>query len=196
MGMHERVRSHNKIVMVWEEMLFEYNFTLPIDTVIQVWIGSSSVKSVTKRGYKTIVSSQDYYYLDIGFGRPRSNPYPDVPGSGFNHWNRVYSYDFRANLTQDQADLILGSEAALWGELSDENIAEGRLHPRLSAFAERQWSGYETPSGASITSEKAVLRLFPWRERLVLRGIKASPLNQGFCTRNILDCFQPPNLTS
>ncbi|CAF1652297.1 unnamed protein product, partial [Adineta ricciae] len=35
-----------------------------------------------------------------------------------------------------------------------------------------------------------ILRLLPWRELMVLRGTMASPLNQGFCTRNPLDCFQ------
>lgn len=55
-GMQEHIRSHNKTVMVWQEMLLEYNFTLPIDTVIQVWVGSEGVKATTERGYKTIVS--------------------------------------------------------------------------------------------------------------------------------------------
>lgn len=57
-GMQAHVRSHKKTVMVWEEMLLEYNFTLPMDTVIQVWVGSSGVKATTGMGYKTIVSSR------------------------------------------------------------------------------------------------------------------------------------------
>jgi hexosaminidase len=125
-------------------------------------------------------------------GKPRSNPYPDVAGAGYNHWNRVYSYDMRANLTQTEAGLILGGECAMWGELADHSNFEGKIWPRASAVAERLWSGYETPSGENITSADAILRLLPWRDRMVLRGIMASPLNQGFCTRNPLDCFQPP----
>lgn len=65
---------------------------------------------------------------------------------------------------------------------------------QASAFAERLWSGYETPSGNKIVSADAILRLLPWRERMVLRGTMASPLNQGFCTRNPLDCFQPEDI--
>jgi len=191
-GMQDRIRSHKKTVMVWEEMVLEYNFTLPLDTVVQVWVGASGVKSVTQKGYRTIVSSSDYWYLDTGYGRPRSNPYPDVAGAGYNHWNRVYSYDMRANLTQEEASLIVGAECAMWGELADRNVVQGKIWPRAAAFAERLWSGYEDPYGANITSADAILRLFPWRERLVQRGIMAAPLNQGFCTRNPLDCFQPP----
>ncbi|OAQ26076.1 glycoside hydrolase family 20 protein [Linnemannia elongata AG-77] len=193
LDMEDHVRQKNKTVMVWQEMLLEYHFNLPKDTVIQVWIGSEGVKEVTSKGYKTIVSAQNFWYLDLGFGRPRSNPYPEVQGAGFNHWNRVYSYDMRANLTKAEADLILGAEATMWGELADPNNVEDRLWPRAAAFAERLWSGYETPKGEALISADAILRLLPWREQLVLRGVRAGPLNQGFCTRNPLDCFQPPN---
>ncbi|KAI9288257.1 glycoside hydrolase superfamily [Umbelopsis sp. AD052] len=192
LDLQDHVRSHNKTVMVWQEMLLEYKFALPKDTVIQVWVGSSGVKQTTEMGYKTVVSSSDYWYLDVGYGKPRSNPYPDVPGAGYNHWNRVYSYDIRANLTKAEADLIIGGECTLWGELADHTNFEGKIWPRASAVAERLWSGYETPSGENITSADAILRLLPWRERMLLRGTMASPLNQGFCTRNPLDCFQPP----
>jgi hexosaminidase len=80
----------------------------------------------------------------------------------------------------------------MWGELADHTNFEGKIWPRASAVAERLWSGYETPSGENITSADAILRLLPWRDRMLLRGTMASPLNQGFCTRNPLDCFQPP----
>ncbi|KAG0093910.1 hypothetical protein BGZ92_000025 [Podila epicladia] len=179
--------------------LFE-NFVLDMEDrhglardAARVWIGSEGVKEVTEKGYRTIVSAQNFWYLDLGFGRPRSNPYPEVQGAGFNHWNRVYSYDMRANLTTAEADLILGAEATMWGELADPNNVEDRLWPRAAAFAERLWSGYENPKGEALVSADAILRLLPWRERLVLRGVRAGPLNQGFCTRNPLDCFQPPN---
>jgi hexosaminidase len=112
-NMQDHIRSHNKTVVVWQEMLLEYNFTLPMDTVVQVWVGSSGVKAATQKGYKTVVSSSDYWYLDTGYGKPRSNPYPDVAGSGYNHWNRVYSYDMRANLTQDELTLIQGGEVCM-----------------------------------------------------------------------------------
>lgn len=55
-GMQRHIHSHNKTVMVWQEMLLEYNFTLPKDTVIQVWVGSEGVKATTERGYQTVVS--------------------------------------------------------------------------------------------------------------------------------------------
>ncbi|CAF1358980.1 unnamed protein product [Adineta ricciae] len=188
--MQNHIRSRHKTVMVWQEMLLEYNFTLPADTIVQIWIGSSGVKAATEKGYKTVVSSSDYWYLDTGYGKPRSNPYSNVPGAGYNHWNRVYSYDIRANLTEEEANLIQGGEVCMWSELADRTNFEGKIWPRAAAAAERLWSGYETPTGDTIASDDAILRLLPWRELMVLRGTMASPLNQGFCTRNPLDCFQ------
>jgi hexosaminidase len=55
-GMQDHIRTHNKTVMVWQEMILEYNFTLPKDTVVHVWVGSSGVKATTEKGYRTIVS--------------------------------------------------------------------------------------------------------------------------------------------
>ncbi|KAF9992574.1 hypothetical protein BGZ65_012072, partial [Modicella reniformis] len=44
LDMEDHVRQKNKTVIVWQEMLLEYHFNLPKDTVIQVWIGSEGVK--------------------------------------------------------------------------------------------------------------------------------------------------------
>ncbi|ORX49910.1 hypothetical protein DM01DRAFT_1394127 [Hesseltinella vesiculosa] len=187
----DHIRQKNKTVIVWQESVLEYNLTMPKDTIIQVWIGAEGVKAATEKGYRTIVSSQDFVYLNLGFGKPRSNPYPDVAGAGFNHWNRVYSYDLRANLTQAQQDLIVGGESALWGELMDPMTFESLAWPRASAYAHNLWSGYEDSDGQPLSSADAILRLIPWRERMVQRGVMASPLNQIWCTRNPLDCFQP-----
>ena len=124
-------------------------------------------------------------------GKPRSNPYPDVAGAGFNHWNRMYSYDMRANLTKAEANLIVGGEAAVFGELIDQTNYESRIWPRASTVSHVLWSGYENSDGKPLTSADAILRLIPWRERMLLRGTMAAPLNQGWCTRNPLHCFQP-----
>ncbi|KAI8342812.1 glycoside hydrolase family 20 protein [Chlamydoabsidia padenii] len=191
MEMQDYIRSKNKTVITWQESVLEYNLSLPLDSVVQVWVGSAGVKAVTEKGYRAIVSSSDYLYLDLGFGKPRSNPDPNLPGAGFNHWNRMYSYDMRANLTSEEAKLIIGGETAMWAELVDHTNFESRIWPRASAVAHTLWSGYETPQGDKLTSADAILRLLPWRERMVLRGTMAAPLNQGYCTRNPLDCFQP-----
>lgn len=37
----------------------------------------------------------------------------------------------RANLTQQEADLIIGGECAMWGELADETNFEAKIWPRV-----------------------------------------------------------------
>lgn len=38
----------------------------------------------------------------------------------------------RANLTEEEANLIIGGECAMWGELADETNFEGKIWPRVS----------------------------------------------------------------
>lgn len=37
----------------------------------------------------------------------------------------------RTNLTQEEADLIIGGECAMWGELADHTNFEGKIWPRV-----------------------------------------------------------------
>lgn len=83
----------------------------------------------TVRKPRSIRNSE--FKLSFLLGKPRSNPFPHVAGAGYNHWNRVYSYDMRTNLTQQEADLIIGGECAMWGEKTDETNFEGKIWPRV-----------------------------------------------------------------
>ena len=37
-------------------------------------------------------------------------------------------------------ELVLGATASMWSETADENSAESKIFPRLSALAERLWT--------------------------------------------------------
>lgn len=47
--------------------------------------------------------------------------------SPFKSWQRVYSYDMAFNLTESEAENILGGEVALWSEQTDSTTLDTRL---------------------------------------------------------------------
>ncbi len=67
----------------------------------------------------------------------------------------------------------------------DENGAEARIWPRLSAVAERLWS--DPDSGW----RKAEARLLQHRHRLVQRGVGADAIMPEYCRQNTGWCDTP-----
>ncbi|EMS61413.1 Tubulin alpha-2 chain [Triticum urartu] len=98
-------------------------------------------------------------------------------------WQRVYDYDILHGLTEEEANLVLGGEVALWSEQSDAAVLDGRLWPRAAAAAETLWSGNKGASGRKRYAN-ATDRLNDWRHRMVARGIRAEPL-QPLCDTSV-----------
>ncbi|KAF9974284.1 N-acetyl-glucosamine-6-phosphate deacetylase, partial [Actinomortierella ambigua] len=106
---HEMVRRHGKVPIVWEEV--------HKDTVIQVWTSAENIQKTIQKGYKVVVGSADYWYLDCGFG---SYVGDDVNGNSwcdpYKTWQKTYSFNPLKGLSQREAEFVLGGEALLWGE--------------------------------------------------------------------------------
>ena len=98
----------------------------------------------------------------------------------------MYSYDpiAAAGVEADEAALVLGGEAALWTETVDPVNLDSLLWPRLGAVAEVLWSGRTDASGVNRTQFDATPRLADMRERMVARGVGASPVQMIFCTQS------------
>ena len=88
-----------------------------------------------------------------------------------------------ANLTEEEAKLVLGGEAAVWSETIDEKNLDSIIWPRGSALAEVLWSGSTDASGNNRSQVEASPRLSDFRERLLARGIGASPVQLVWCTQ-------------
>lgn len=141
------------------------------DTLVHVWKDiylDSSMKPwrdyivpIAKKGYQILLSS--CWYLNyISYG-------PD--------WRKYYEcdpQDFPG--TDEERNLVVGGEAALWGEYADGTNILSRLWPRASAVAERLWS----PSSVNDT-DSAAFRLDQQRCRMLRRGIPAQPILNGYC---------------
>ncbi|XP_037488970.1 beta-hexosaminidase 2-like [Triticum dicoccoides] len=147
---------------------------------------------VRAAGYRAIVSSASFYYLDCGHGDfvgnnsvydDQRSDYKTDGGSWcgpFKTWQRVYDYDIAYNLTAEEAKLVIGGEVALWTEQADSTVLDARIWPRASAMAEALWSGNRDASGRKRYAE-ATDRLNDWRHRMVGRGIRAEPIQPLWC---------------
>ena len=65
----------------------------------------------------------------------------------FQTWQTIYNYDITYGLSEEEANLVLGGEVALWSEQADPAVLDARIWPRTSAMAETLWSGNRDETG-------------------------------------------------
>ncbi|KAF5201829.1 Beta-hexosaminidase, partial [Thalictrum thalictroides] len=192
------ITSLNRTVVYWEDVMLDADVKVdpsvlpPENTILQTWNdGPNNTKRIVSAGYRAIVSSSDFYYLDCGHGDFVGNDSKDdtlgpVPNNGgswcgpFKTWQTIYNYDITYGLTETEAKLVIGGEVALWSEQADPTVLDARIWPRTSAMAETLWSGNRDESGKKRYAE-ATDRLNEWRYRMVSRGIGAEPLQPLWC---------------
>ena len=183
------VQSHGLTPIVWEEMVLDWNLTLPAGTLIQTWRNSTSLSDVLDRGHRALFGPNPHWYLDCGFGgffepdpknpdTPIKPPYLDYCTT-YRNWRHVLSYDPFDGISKKQQHLIVGGEAHMWAELTDTVNLDGKLWPRVAAAAEVLWTGPPRP-----VNEDATRRLAEMRERLVARGFRPEMVQMEWCLRN------------
>jgi hexosaminidase len=142
------VIKHGKHPVGWDEVL---NPDLPKTAVVQSWRGQQSLWKAAKEGYQGILSAG--LYLDLSY--PASYHYaidpmtaPAAPNGG--PVGKGPAPGTPADLTPEQAKLILGAEGTMWEELASPEMIDARLWPRLAAMAERFWSPESVTDLASM----------------------------------------------
>ncbi|KAB5551378.1 family 20 glycosyl hydrolase [Coniochaeta sp. 2T2.1] len=199
---HARVRKAGLTPMVWEEIPIDWNVTLGKDVVVQTWLGAASVKEMTSRGHQIIDSDYTYWYLDCGRGawlnfdngQAFNNFYPFNDWCGpTKSWAFVYQHDPAANLTAEEAKLVLGGEVAVWSETIDPVNMDSVIWPRAAAAGEVLWSGRQDATGQNRSQIEAAPRLSELRSLMVARGVSASPITMIWCTQagNGTECSYP-----
>ncbi|KAF2198914.1 hypothetical protein GQ43DRAFT_138618 [Delitschia confertaspora ATCC 74209] len=208
-------RQANKTLVMWEDVAISADAAahrVPKDIVLQAWNnGLENIANLTRDGYRVIVSSSDFMYLDCGFGGwvgndPRYNVMVNPNkndtsilnfnwgGTGgswcapYKTWQRIYDYDFTLNLTSTQKSLVLGAIAPLWSEMVDDVVISDRIWPRAAALAELVWSGNRDPKTGAKRTTELTQRILNFREYLVANGIQAQPLMPKFCLQNPHEC--------
>ncbi|KAH9503394.1 hypothetical protein Btru_072905 [Bulinus truncatus] len=167
------IRPMNKRVVIWEDPV-NHGAQISNDTLIQVWKDKNSppgssdwqihLNDAINKGFQVIFSSCWYLNL-ISYGQD---------------WTKYYLCEpFNINASVEDLKNIIGGEACLWSEFTDESNLLSILWPRASAVAERLWS----PAHVNDTQE-ATFRLDQHRCRMIRHGIPAKPLLPGYCREN------------
>jgi hexosaminidase len=200
-------------LIMWEDVVTSADMpakNISTDVIIQSWNAVSNIKTLTSKGHRTVVSSSDWLYLDCGFGGfvtndnrydVQTNPDPTGATPSFNYgggggswcapyktWQRIYSFDFTAGLTDAEAALVLGATAPLWSEQVDDTVISSKMWPRAAALGELVWSGNKDPATGNNRLTQLTQRLNNFREYLVANGIGASPLMPKYCLQNPHTC--------
>ena len=187
--------SFSLTVIMWEEMLLDWNLTLPKSVVVQNWRGNHdhAMSLILDKGHKALFGSNAYWYLDCGYGSfldpepsnsdtPVTEPYLDYC-QPYKNWRHMYAYDPLADIPEDRRHLVVGGEVHLWGELTDSVNLDSMLWPRVAAAAEVMWSG-----PGKKADEMTTRRLADMRERLLARGIRAGVVQMEWCLRHKGGC--------
>lgn len=152
------VQSHSLTPVIWEDMLLEWDLSLPSNTIVQTWRSSTSLAKVVEKGYRALFGPCEEWYLDCGYGT-FIDPDPTKPDSPikypfhnwcgpYKNWRQILSFEPLKDIPLEQRHLVVGGEVHLWGELTDSVNLDNMLWPRTSAAAEVLWRGkgevYET----------------------------------------------------
>ena len=98
---------------------------------------------------------------------------------GDGNWPAFYENDplhFVPGATAAEQALVVGGETTMWAECVDSVIFDSIVWPRAAAAAEQLWSPQANTRNAS---QDVGRRLAEHRCRLVARGVRAAPLNDG-----------------
>ncbi|KAJ2494742.1 Glucosamine-6-phosphate isomerase (Glucosamine-6-phosphate deaminase) (GNPDA) (GlcN6P deaminase) [Coemansia sp. RSA 2052] len=190
--MISKIGDLGKIPFIREEAVLNFNLTAKNTTIVQAWAGEDSVGKIVDKGYRTIASPWNRYFLDCGHGSWLLNFEGNSWCDPFKGWQSMYSYNPLTNITDpEKQKLVLGGEVALWSAQSDETTVDRYLWPRASAFAEIMWSGSIDPAtNATRDAAKVAPRLTEHRFRMVARGIMAEPIAPLWCVRHPEACMR------
>ncbi|KAF9000175.1 glycoside hydrolase [Hymenopellis radicata] len=122
--MRGAIRAAGKTPVVWDDSV-SGNLTLgPTDdkSIVMVWhmnaTDSGFVASIADKGLRIIRADADYLYLDCGGGDWMINGEATSWCDPFKTWQRTYSFDPKAGLSEEQAELIVGGQQLLWSQQS------------------------------------------------------------------------------
>ncbi len=134
------LNAHNRVIIVWDEIL---EGGLSTNATVMSWRGIGGGIEAAKQGHDAIMTPTNPLYFD--YYQSRDTQSEPLAIGGYNPVDLVYAYDpVPADLTEEEAKHILGTQANIWTEYMATNEGfEYMLLPRLAALSEIQWTQVE-----------------------------------------------------
>ncbi len=134
------LNAHGRVIIGWDEIL---EGGLSENATVMSWRGIGGGIEAVKQGHDAIMTPTNPLYFDYYQSRDTQNE-PLAIG-GYNPVSMVYDFDpVPADLTEEEAKHILGTQANIWTEYMPSNEQfEYMLLPRLAALSEIQWTQVE-----------------------------------------------------
>jgi hypothetical protein len=127
---------------------------------------------------KIVLSPSDFLYLNSGQGFITGNPL-----GHFSSWRQIYE-NFTVFPTGVDRNRVLGAEALLWGEVSNEETLDTNLWMRAASFAETVWTDKRS------TTAEIVQRLVAISKELNKLGVATAPIVSEYCEWYPEKCFK------
>ena len=134
--------NYGKNVVVWDELLANWNSNYTTHPVVMSWRGVDYAKQAADKGFYSIMVPTSPLYFDypqmnsdqLEIDCPYNTPYTTV-----NTVEKVYNFDPRSTV-KGKEQYVLGTQANLWTESCTSNReAEYQYYPRLLAVSEIAW---------------------------------------------------------
>lgn len=172
----------NRQAVAWEES-FTLGFDLAEDTIVHVWLpdtGNHVVQKAVQSGHRVLLSNG--WYLD--------RQAPNCVDDNECKVNWMWMYTGRDMYaveplapdtsgwvpTDEEAKLIIGGEAASWGESVDDKNFDARVWSRTPGVAERLWSDASNTDNWLLQA-----RLSSFGCKLARRGVTLADVQPAFC---------------
>jgi hexosaminidase len=138
--MEEVLLARGRRLIGWDEIL---EGGLAPSAVVMSWRGEAGGIAAAQAGHPVVMAPNTYTYFDYyQSAHPESEP---LAIGGYVPLSKVYSYNpVPAELTPEQAGLVLGTQFQVWTEyLASPGQVEYMAFPRGCALAEAAWSPQE-----------------------------------------------------
>ncbi|MGY6023221.1 beta-N-acetylhexosaminidase [Streptomyces spinosirectus] len=126
----------------WDEII---EGGLAKGAAVSSWRGYAGGIAAARAGHDVVMCPEQYVYLDHRQAPGEDEP---VPIGFVRTLEDVYRFEpVPAQLTEDEARHVLGTQANVWTEvMEDQGRVDYQTYPRLSAFAEVAWSALPAPA--------------------------------------------------